>query len=74
MIINKCYCDLCNIEINNDEQLYIIKEFPRIKFTNITGGYCNSVVGQFKKYSLEETHLCKLCFMKIANSCNYIDK
>ena len=49
MIINKCYCDLCNIEIDNDEQLYIIKEFPRIKLTNITGGYCNSVVGQFKK-------------------------
>ena len=30
MIINKCYCDLCNIEINNDEQLYIIKELEGV--------------------------------------------
>lgn len=57
-------CDMCKKDIDKD--VHVIDEFPR-KVLVYVYGTGDIKVASFDKYDLAETHLCDVCFKRIAD-------
>lgn len=57
-------CDMCKKYIDKD--VHVIDEFPR-KVLVYAYGAGDIKVASFDKYDLAETHLCDVCFKRIAD-------